>query len=71
MPCEDDMAEQINVISSDLDGAELAREVHKNSYYARCDGKEDNEQIQDAWNQLGKKQFSIPAERWKEIFGSK
>ena len=65
------MAEQINVISSDLDGAQLAREMHKNSYHARCDGREDNEQIQDSIDYLGKSQFSIPAERWEEIFGGK
>ena len=65
------MAEKINVISSDLDGAQLAREMHKNSYHARCYGKRDDGQIQDAIGHLGKSLFSIPAERWEAIFGGK
>lgn len=63
------MAEKINVISSDLDGAQLRREIHKNSYHTRCYGREDNGQFQEAINHVGKSQFSIPADRWEAIFG--
>ncbi len=65
------MPEVINVISSDLDGAQLRREKAKNRYHARCDGKEDSEQFQAAINGLGKKQYSIPAHMWEAIFGGK
>lgn len=68
---EDDMAEVINVISADLDGAQLRREKVLNSYHARCDGREDTEQIQDAIDHVGTKVFSIPAKRWEAIFGGK
>ena len=63
--------EEINVISGDLDGAELRREQHKNSCSARCDGKEDNEQIQDAFQMAGKTTIAISAEEWERIFGGK
>jgi hypothetical protein len=62
------MTDHIHVISSDIDGADLNRQMVKNQYYARCDGKEDNEQIQDALNQLNVKQYSIPGEAWERIF---
>jgi len=65
------MPEEIRVISSDLDGAELRRDIHKNSFYARCDGKMDNEQLQDAVNCAGKLSFSITSEGWDRIFGGK
>ena len=65
------MTEVINVISADLDGAQLQREKAKNSYHARCDGREDNEQIQDAIDHVGKGVFTIPAKRWDAIFGGK
>ena len=65
------MTEKINVISSDLDGAQLGREIHKNTYFTRCGGKEDNGQIQEAIYHMGKSQFSIPTDRWEAIFGGK
>jgi len=65
------MTNQINVISSDLDGAQLRREIHKNSYFARCDGKEDNEQIQDSITYVGKELFSLPDGVWERVFGHK
>ena len=64
------MVNEVAVISSDLDGAQLRREQSKGKYFIRCDGKEDNEQIQDAIDHLGKCQFSVPAEGWEAIFGS-
>jgi len=65
------MSETIRVISGDLDGADLRRDINKNSYYTRCDGKGDNEQIQEAINHVGKFLVSIPSEKWNRIFGDK
>jgi len=65
------MAEQINVISGDLDGAQLKREMFKNSYHTRCCGKGDHNNIQEAVGHVGRPQIylSIPAHRWESIFG--
>lgn len=63
------MTDEIRVISADLDGAELRREKAKNRYHARCDGKSDNEQINDGLKHLGRAQFSIPGHIWERIFG--
>ena len=61
----------ISVISSDLDGRELRKEKNKNLRYLRCDGKEDNEQMQEALDGVGKYLWSIPSRRWLQIFGGK
>lgn len=59
----------VKVISEEVDGAELRRE-QLNPYHARCDGREDNEQIQDALNRAVKGGFmAIRAEDYERIFG--
>jgi len=63
--------DEIHVILDGMDGAELRREKQKNPYHARCDGKQDNEQIQDAVDHVGTHQFSIPGAIWERIFGGK
>lgn len=65
------MPNEINVISSDLDGAQLSREKNKNPYFVHCDGKEDNEQIQDAIKHVGKVRLCIPSAAWTRIFGGR
>lgn len=63
------MVDEIQVISSEIDGAELRRKMMKSPYYTRCDGKEDNEQIQDALDRVGRTQIFIRSEDWERIFG--
>lgn len=63
------MTDHIHVISGDIDGADLNRQMVKNQYYARCDGKEDNEQVQDALDHIGKTMIAIPGDKWEQIFG--
>lgn len=63
------MTDQINIISAEIDGAELRREQHKNGYYARCGGRRDDAVINEAIRHVGVSQFAIPGERWEEIFG--
>lgn len=60
---------QINVISSDLDGAELHREKAKNRRYLRCDGRADDGEINEAIASVGKHQFQGLGEAWGRIFG--
>jgi hypothetical protein len=60
----------IKVISSDKDGADLRREESGNKYYSRCDGKADDQQINEAIQSAGKDlSFFIPANDWERIFG--
>jgi hypothetical protein len=62
----------VKVISEEIDGAELRREQVRNPYHARCDGREDNEQIQDALDRSAKESFmAIRAEDYERIFGGK
>lgn len=60
---------EIKVISSDIDGADLRRK--KKGYYVRCDGKADNEEINDALQSLGGQSYFIAAKDWERIFGGK
>ncbi len=60
----------VRVISQEVDGAELRREQARNQYHARCDGREDNEQIQDALDRSVKGAFmAVRAEDYERIFG--
>ena len=65
------MTDEIKVISADMDGAELHREMFRNPYHARCTGKGDDAVINEALSQAGVSQFAIPGERWEQIFGGK
>ncbi len=57
------------IISGDLDGADLRREVHFNIRYLRCNGSHDDNQINEALQSIGKSDiFSIPASSWERIF---
>ena len=62
------MAERIDVISGDLDGAQLRR-AQSRKLWTRADGKEDDEQINDAINH--QPSFSIPGHLWERVFGRK
>lgn len=62
---------EIKVISSDMDGAELRREMNKNGYHARCDGRGDDAQINEALKHVGVSQFTISGDRWEQIFGGR
>ena len=59
---------EINVLSSDLDGAELHNKKARYPRYNRCDGKDDNEEIQEAINSVGITSMFISANDWKRIF---
>jgi len=59
----------IKVISGDLDGSQLKR-AKTGKYWSRCDGKADNEEIQEASDSCGKSElWSISARDWERIFG--
>lgn len=61
---------KIKVISADIDGADLRRQMVASPYHARCDGRQDNEQLQDAVNRLaGGARIAIAADDWERIFG--
>jgi len=60
------------VISADLDGAELRREKRKNPYHVRCDGKADDQDINDAIQSVNKSaRWTILADVWERIFGER
>jgi hypothetical protein len=63
------MTEQIKVISAEIDGAELRREQIRNPYHARCDGRGDDAEINEALGHVGVSRFTIPGDRWEQIFG--
>lgn len=63
------MTDTVKVILQDVDGAELRREKVRHKYYARCDGKQDDEQIKDGLARLGKTVICISAEQYERIFG--
>ena len=60
--------EDITVISSDKDGADLRRD-QRNPWHTRCDQKEDNEQIQGAFDRVGKTVIGPLGSAWVRIFG--
>jgi hypothetical protein len=61
---------EIRVISGDKDGADLRREKRKASYYERCSGKADNEQIQGALDRAPQgSKFYISGSDYDRIFG--
>ena len=66
------MSRQVNVISADLDGAQLGRRKRMNSLCVRCEGKNDDQNIQDAiyTSQRGCV-YSIRSEDWERVFGSR
>jgi hypothetical protein len=62
----------VQLISSDIDGAELRQMKRDHPNHLRCDGRLDNEEIAEAVNLIENpkgKQFSIPAQLWDRIFG--
>jgi len=60
----------ITVIPGEKDGADLRRAMHKNPCHIRCDGKADNEEIQEAIdNSTRGKYFQLPEGAWERIFG--
>ncbi len=62
--------EEVRVISSDKDGADLRREKAKSRYHVRCDGKADDREINDAIQGVGGQQFlGLSAEDYERIFG--
>jgi hypothetical protein len=55
----------INVISVDLDGAELRKEKRKNPMHTRCDGTADEGNIKEASERATKgKTWVLPVQRW-------
>lgn len=63
--------DDLRVISSELDGADLRREKGKNSRHLRCDGKNDDAEINDAIQGSKGKGWSLPSQAWDRIFGGK
>lgn len=60
----------IKVISSDIDGLALRREKVQSKYFIRCDGLQDDEQINEALNNTNKSRlFTMPDAIWQRIFG--
>lgn len=60
--------ETIDVISADLDGAELRR-LQRGRLWTRTDSKNDEEQFNDAIRH--RVSYSIPGQAWERIFGRK
>jgi hypothetical protein len=65
------MMEEVRVISSDADGKELRHERYLNPYHLRCDGKQDDGEINEAVSRVGISQWSISSDTWERIFGRK
>jgi len=68
------MGRQVNVITADLDGAQLRREKNKNSLHVRCKGKHDEHDINDAYRTADKDSaffMNMSEEAWERIFGGK
>jgi hypothetical protein len=63
--------EEIKIISSNKDGAELRREKISTKYTVRCDGKADDEEIQDALSEAGTKKWFGLGTAWDRVFGGK
>lgn len=63
--------DEIRVILSQMDGAELRREKRKNRYYTRCDGTADDCETNEAIHSLGGKAHFFRAEDYERIFGRK
>ena len=63
--------DDIKVISGDKDGADLRREKARSRHYVRCDGKADDQEINEALASAGKSSWCIAAEDWERIFGGK
>jgi len=63
--------ETIKVISGDKDGKDLRQEMARSKYYLRCDGKTDNEEINEALQEVGKIQWLGLGNAWDRIFGGK
>ena len=64
--------ENIRVISSDKDGADLRRDMARHKYHVRCHGVKDDGQINEAIASLGnsKLHFGL-GKNWERIFGGK
>lgn len=60
----------IRVISGDKDGADLRRDQFQHPWHIRCDGKKDNERIQEAID-TGGHLFLGLGDAWERIFGAK
>ena len=63
--------DEVKVISSDIDGSDLRRKKARARHYVRCDGKADEQEINDALASAGKTSWNISAEDWERIFGGK
>lgn len=61
--------DEIRVISSDKDGADLRREERKSRYYTRCDGAADDGEINEAIQSLRGQSMFVSAEDYDRIFG--
>lgn len=61
--------EEVRVITSDKDGADLRREKRKSRYHVRCDGRADDAEINEAIQGLGGQSMFISADDWERIFG--
>lgn len=61
--------EEVRVISSDKDGADLRREKRKSRYHTRCDGAGDDCEINEAAQSLGGQSMFTSAEDYERIFG--
>ena len=61
--------DEVRVISSDKDGADLRREKRKNRYHVQCDGTADDYEINEAIQSVGGKQFRGLGAAWERIFG--
>ncbi len=63
------MTKKITVIPENKDGAELRKIKAENKYCVRCDGKADDDQINEALKtSTGSKQWSGLGDAWNRIF---
>jgi hypothetical protein len=63
---------KVVVIPSEKDGAELRKAKAGNKYYVRCDGKADDEQINEALkHSTSSRQWLGLGNAWNRIFGVK
>ena len=61
--------DEVRVISSDKDGADLRREKRKSRYHVQCDGTADDCEINEAIQSLGGQSMFTSAEDYERIFG--
>lgn len=63
--------DKVKIISADVDGKELRETKARNSYHLRCDGRDDDGEINEAIQTMNTSQWVLPDGAWQRIFGGK